>query len=180
MERAQLQKPGFALTEREAPAVAELCARLEGIPLALELAAARMRSLSVQDINKRLQDRFKLLTGGGRVAAGAPADAARAGGVVVRHAAGSRADGCSSASAVFAGGFDLDAAEDVCGMEPLAPEDVLDLLTSLVEKSLVMVDEGDDGTALPAARDDPRVRPRVPETSATMRRRSRCGTATIS
>ena len=67
MARAQLQKPGFTLTEREAPAVAELCARLEGIPLALELAAARMRSLSVQEINKRLHDRFTLLTGGGRV-----------------------------------------------------------------------------------------------------------------
>src|SRR5215471_1389346 len=68
VERARLQKPGFALTEREAPAIAELCARLEGIPLALELAAARLRSLSVEEINKRLHDRFKLLTGGSRVA----------------------------------------------------------------------------------------------------------------
>ena len=67
MARAQLQKPGFVLTEREAPAVAELCARVEGIPLALELAAARMRSLSIQEINKRLHNRFALLTGGGRV-----------------------------------------------------------------------------------------------------------------
>ena len=67
VDRARLHKPSFALTEREAPAVAELCARLEGIPLALELAAARMRSLSVAEINIRLHDRFKLLTGGGRV-----------------------------------------------------------------------------------------------------------------
>ncbi|HEY5307343.1 MAG TPA: NB-ARC domain-containing protein, partial [Casimicrobiaceae bacterium] len=68
VERARLQKPNFTLTEQEAPAIAELCARLEGIPLALELAAARLRSLSVAEINKRLNDRFKLLTGGSRVA----------------------------------------------------------------------------------------------------------------
>ena len=68
MERARLQKPDYSLTEREAPAVAELCARLDGIPLALELAAARLRSLSVADINARLHNRFKLLTGGSRVA----------------------------------------------------------------------------------------------------------------
>ena len=55
------------MTEHDAPAVADLCARLDGIPLALELAAARMRSLSVEDINERLHDRFKLLTGGSRV-----------------------------------------------------------------------------------------------------------------
>ena len=67
VERAQAHKPTFALTEREAPAVAELVARLEGIPLAIELAAARMRMLSVADINVRLRDRYKLLTGGSRV-----------------------------------------------------------------------------------------------------------------
>ena len=67
IERAQPHKPAFALNEREAPAVAELVARLEGIPLALELAAARVRSLSVAEINARLKDRYKLLTGGGRV-----------------------------------------------------------------------------------------------------------------
>ena len=67
VDRAQLHKPSFALNEREAPAVAELVARLEGIPLALELAAARIRALSVADINARLKDRYKLLTGGSRV-----------------------------------------------------------------------------------------------------------------
>ena len=60
-------EPTFALNEQEAPAVAELVARLEGIPLALELAAARVRTLTVADINVRLKDRYKLLTGGGRV-----------------------------------------------------------------------------------------------------------------
>ena len=66
VERAKLHKPSFAFTEREAPAVAELVSRLEGIPLALELAAARVRSLTVADINKRLNDRYKILTGGDR------------------------------------------------------------------------------------------------------------------
>ena len=150
MERAQLQKPGFALTEKEAPAVAELCARLEGIPLALELAAARMRSLSIQDINKRLHDRFKLLTGGGRVLLERQQTlrALVAWSYDLLH--GKRAACCSSASSVFAGGFDLEAAEAVCGADPLTPEDVLDLLTSLVEKSLVMVDERRRRLALPA------------------------------
>ena len=68
VERARLQRPGFTLSEREATAVAELCARLDGIPLALELAAARVGSLSVEDINSRLGDRFQLLTGGSRTA----------------------------------------------------------------------------------------------------------------
>ncbi len=92
VERARLQKPDFTVTERDAPAVADLCARLDGIPLALELAAARVRSMSVEQINERLHDRFKLLTGGSRVASGAPANAARAGELVVRSAAGKRAD----------------------------------------------------------------------------------------
>ncbi|HET9821392.1 MAG TPA: NB-ARC domain-containing protein, partial [Burkholderiaceae bacterium] len=65
--RARQLKPSFELNEREAPAVAELVSRLEGIPLALELAAARVRAMSVGDINKRLKDRYKLLTGGDRV-----------------------------------------------------------------------------------------------------------------
>ena len=68
VERARLQKPDFTVTDDDAPAVAELCARLDGIPLALELAAARLRLLSVGEINARLHDRFKLLTGGSRVA----------------------------------------------------------------------------------------------------------------
>ena len=67
VERAQSHKPTFMLTKRDASAVTELVARLEGIPLAVELAAARVRTMSVADINSRLKDRYKLLTGGGRV-----------------------------------------------------------------------------------------------------------------
>jgi predicted ATPase/class 3 adenylate cyclase len=142
VERARLQKPRFSLTERDAPAVAELCARLEGIPLALELAAARLRSLSVEELNKRLHDRFKLLTGGSRVALERQQ--------TLRALVSWSYDLLQEPEqvlldrlSVFVGGFDLDAAEPVCGADPLLPEDVLDLVTSLVEKSLVMVKQED-------------------------------------
>ena len=142
VERARLQKPGFSLTERDAPAIAELCARLEGIPLALELAAARLRSLSVDELNKRLHDRFKLLTGGSRVALERQQ--------TLRALVSWSYDLLQEPEqvlldrlSVFVGGFDLDAAEPVCGADPILPEDVLDLVTSLVEKSLVMVKQED-------------------------------------
>ncbi len=141
VERAQLQKPNFALTERDAPAVAEICARLDGIPLALELAAARMRSLTVNDINTRLHDRFKLLTGGSRVALERQQTlrALVSWSYDLLH---EQEQMLLDRLSVFAGGFDLEAAEVVCSAEPLASDDVIDLLRSLVEKSLVMVDEG--------------------------------------
>jgi len=145
MERARLQKPGFALTERDAPAVAELCARLEGIPLALELAAARVRSLSVQDINARLSDRFKLLTAGARVHL-ARQQTLRALVAWSYDLLTENEQLLFERLSVFVGGFDLTATEDVCGIDPLLAEDILDLLTSLVEKSLVMVEQGDDGS----------------------------------
>ena len=144
VDRAQLHKPAFALNEREAPAVAELVARLEGIPLALELAAARIRSLSVADINARLEDRYKLLTGGSRVlqerqqTLRALVDWSYE---LLEPAEQTLLDRL----AVFVSGFDLAAAEAVCGAEPLAAEDVLDLLGSLVDKSLVMLEERDEG-----------------------------------
>jgi len=145
MDRARLQKPGFELTDRDAPAVAELCARLEGIPLALELAAARMRSLSIHDINKRLHDRFKLLTGGGRVLLERQ-QTLRALVAWSYDLLGEAEQVLLDRLSIFAGGFDLEAAEKVCGADPLMPEDVLDLVTSLVEKSLVMVEEAESGS----------------------------------
>ena len=145
VERARLQVPNFEVTAREAPALAELCARLDGIPLALELAAARLRSLSVAEINARLNDRFKLLTGGSRVALERQQ---------TLHALVAWSYDLLNESekvlldrlSVFVGGFDLAAAEAVCGAAPLAGDDVLDLVTSLVEKSLVMVERLDDGS----------------------------------
>jgi len=142
VDRARLHKPTFALTEREAPALAELCARLEGIPLALELAAARMRTLAVADINVRVRDRFKLLTGGGRVLLERQQ--------TLRALVDWSYDLLQENErvlfdrlSVFAGGFDLAALEEICGADPLTPEDVLDVLTSLVDKSLVMPERGD-------------------------------------
>ena len=145
VERAQQHKPSFALNACEAPAVAELVARLEGIPLALELAAARVRSLTVTEINMRLTDRYKLLIGGDRV--------------LHRRQQTLRAlvdwsyqlltpneQTVLMRLSVFAGGFDLTAAEHVCGDDPLSPDDVLDLLSSLIEKSIVMLEEREDAT----------------------------------
>lgn len=142
VERARQQKPAFEFTEREAPAIAELVARLEGIPLALELAAARVRALSVADINARLKDRYKLLTGGGKVLLERQ-QTLRALVDWSHDLLNEQEQTLLRRLAVFAGGFDLAAAEQVCGAEPLASEDVLDLLGSLVEKSLVMLDERD-------------------------------------
>jgi len=140
VERARLQKPDFAVTDDDAAAVAELCSRLDGIPLALELAAARLRSLSVAEINARLHDRFKLLTGGSRVALERQQtlralvswsyDLLREDEQIVLDRL-----------SVFSGGFDLEAAEAVCGADPIAADDVLDLVNSLVDKSLIMVEQ---------------------------------------
>ena len=144
VERAQQHKPSFELNLREAPAVAELVARLEGIPLALELAAARVRSMTVADINLRLKDRYKLLTGGGRVLQERQQ--------TLRALVDWSYDLLSEAEqvvlqrlSIFRGGYDLQTAEAVCSADPIDSMDVLDLMTSLVEKSLVMLDEsGDD------------------------------------
>lgn len=145
VDRAQLHKPSFALTARDAPAIAELVARLEGIPLALELAAARVRSMTVHDINARLKDRYKLLTGGARVLQERQ-QTLRA--LVDWSYELLEPAECTLLErlGVFVGGFDLAAAEAVCGVAPLEVDDVLDLLGSLVEKSLVMLEERDEGS----------------------------------
>ncbi len=141
VDRAQSSKPTFELTEWEAAEVAELVARLEGIPLALELAAARVRTLSIAEINARLKDRYKLLTRGSPV--------------VLERQQTLRAlvdwsydllheneRTLFARLSVFAGGFTLQAAEEICAFEPLARGDVLDLVTALAEKSLLQVEEG--------------------------------------
>lgn len=145
VERARLHRPTFALNEQEASAVAELVARLEGIPLALELAAARLGALTVADINLRLKDRYRLLTGGGRVLLERQ-QTLRALVDWSHDLLEEREQVLLSRLAVFAGGFELEAAEGICGADPLTPEDVLDLLTSLVEKSLVLTEERAVGT----------------------------------
>lgn len=144
IDRARLHKPSFSLTERDAPIVAELVARLEGIPLALELAAARMRSLTVADINARLKDRYKLLTGGARVLQERQ-QTLRALVDWSYELLGPEERAVLNRLGVFIGGFDLAAAEAICSADALESDDVLDLVGSLVEKSLVMLEERDDG-----------------------------------
>ena len=143
VDRARQHKPSFALGPAEAPVVAELVERLEGIPLALELAAARIRVLPVAEINARLKDRYKILTGGARVLQERQQTLR---GLVdwSYDLLDEREKKALSRLGVFVGGFDLAATEHVCGTEPLEPEDMLDVLGSLVEKSLVMLDENDD------------------------------------
>ncbi|HET8679528.1 MAG TPA: tetratricopeptide repeat protein [bacterium] len=139
VDRAGLGQPDFVLTAANAPAVLQICGRLDGIPLAIELAAARVKTLSVEDIASRLDDRFRLLTGGARTAL--PRHR------TLRAAMDWSHDLLSDAErtllrrlAVFAGGFTLDTTEAVCAGEGIDPDDVLDLLTRLVDKSLVTVD----------------------------------------
>jgi predicted ATPase len=137
VQRAQAHRPDFQLGTDELPAVAALVARLEGIPLALELAAARVRSMSVADINRRLAKRYQLLTGGSVVQAERQQ--------TLRALVDWSYDMLSPTEqrllqrvAVFAGGFALDAAEQVCADDDLVPDwEVPDLLGSLVEKSLL-------------------------------------------
>jgi non-specific serine/threonine protein kinase len=133
------------LDERDADVVARLVGRLEGIPLALELAAARVRSLSVAEIDSRFGDRYKLLTGGGRVrlqrqqTLRALVDWSYD---LLRREEQVMLERLS----VFAGGFDLLAAEAICSAEPLHLEAIADLLASLVDKSLVLPEEGNEAT----------------------------------
>lgn len=139
IDRATAAQPAFRLTDRSAPAVAAICRRLDGIPLALELAAARLRALSVEAIAARLDDRFKLLVSGDRTAL--PRQR------TLRALIDWSYDllngderALFQALSVFAGGWELDAAEAVAVGMDLDPSAALDLQTSLVEKSLVIAD----------------------------------------
>jgi len=143
VDRSTAAQPAFRLTEKNANAVAEICHQLDGIPLALELAAARTRGMSVEAIAARLNDRFKLLVTGDRTALPrqrtlralidwsydllAPAEKA-----------------LFQTLSVFAGGWTLEAAESVGAGAEIDSTDVLDLLTRLVEKSLVLADINGD------------------------------------
>jgi len=138
-DRARRARPDFAVEDDNAAAVGEICRRLDGMPLAIELAAARVRALSPAEILDGLRDRFRLLTGGARTA--------------VRRQQTLRASVDWSYAlltepervvfrrlAVFLGGFDLDAAQAVAGGGDVERYQVLDLLTLLVDKSLVVAE----------------------------------------
>ena len=145
VERAVTVKPNFKLTEQNAPAVAQVCYRLDGIPLAIELAAARTKVLSVEEISARLGDSFRLLAAGSRTAM--PRQRTLHATMDWSHELlGQKERVVFRRLSVFAGGFTLEAAESICAGEELQRDEVLELLSHLVDKSLVVAQER-DGTA---------------------------------
>ncbi|MEP7203174.1 MAG: BTAD domain-containing putative transcriptional regulator [Ilumatobacteraceae bacterium] len=141
MQRACAANPDFVADEASAPAIAELCRRLDGIPLAIELAAARTRSLSPTEIIERLGDRFTLLTGSSRVSD----ERHRS----LKYLVDWSYDLLDSPSqqlfrrlSIFAGSFDLDSVEQVCGYGEIPRDSVASLLASLVDKSMVQASAG--------------------------------------
>jgi predicted ATPase len=162
-DRAAAVQPGFALDSSNTAIVADVCRRLEGIPLALELAAARVRSLPLDQLARRLDDRFRLLTGGSRAALERH-QTLRAALDWSYHLLSEPEQALLQRLSVFAGGWTLDAAEAVAAGErdaptqlppdasggapasgpssPAPPLDVLDTLTELVNKSLAQLDPG--------------------------------------
>ncbi len=138
-ERARAQGVGLRVDEQTAPVLVSICRQLDGMPLAIELAAARLRSLSLSDLHDRLGQRFRLLTGGSRTA------------LERQQTLRATVDWSYSLLtgaeqlllrrlSMFAEGFDLDAAEAVCGFGDIEVFDVADLLGSLVDKSLVVAE----------------------------------------
>jgi predicted ATPase/DNA-binding SARP family transcriptional activator len=152
VERAQATVPSFALSDANSTAVREICRRLDGIPLAIELAAARVRVLTPEQIAARLHDAFRLLTAGSRTA-------------LARHRTlrgtmdwsygllAPREQALLRRLSIFAGGFSLEGAEYVCADchdgarsvvgAALEPDDVLDGVAALVDKSLVVMEAGE-------------------------------------
>jgi predicted ATPase/DNA-binding SARP family transcriptional activator/DNA-binding NarL/FixJ family response regulator len=139
VERARQRDPSFVLSVRNARAVSQVCRHLEGIPLAIELAAARIMTLSAEQLSSRLDDPLKVLSTGGRT-------------VDPRHRSlratlawsydllGEREQALFRQLSVFAEGWTLEAAEEVCSGEGIDEGEVLDLLSKLVDKSLVVTE----------------------------------------
>jgi predicted ATPase len=139
IERAILVQPNFTVTNENASFVAQICSRLDGIPLALELAASRVRALSVDQIAKRLDDRFRLLTGGARTALPRQ-QTLRATIDWSYNLLSDDEKNLLRGLTVFSGGWTLEAAESVCIQEG-SGFDILDLLSQLVDKSLVIAQD---------------------------------------
>jgi predicted ATPase/class 3 adenylate cyclase len=143
VERARARDAGFTVDDAAAPLIASVCRRLDGIPLALELAAARLSSMSLAQLSQRLDQRFRLLTGGSRGAL--PRQQTLQATVDWSFALLHQAERETLRRlAVFAGGFELEAAEAVAAAGAVEAFDVLDLLGSLVDKSLVVADHAGD------------------------------------
>jgi tetratricopeptide (TPR) repeat protein len=145
VDRARTHHPDFALTRQNGPTVARICRRLDGIPLAIELAAARIRGMSVEAIDGRLDDRFRLLTGGSRTAL-ARQQTLRATMDWSFDLLTAKERLLLPRLSIFAGGWTLEAAERVCPDGAIQEWEVLDGLMALVDKSLVVYDPyGRDG-----------------------------------
>lgn len=140
VDRAVTASASFQLTRENARLVVEVCQRLDGIPLAIELAASRLSLLSLPQMLARLNDRFRLLTGGRRTALPRQQTLRAAIDWSYEMLAEPERTLLRRVS-VFAGGFNLEVAEEICGWQPLDPLDVLDLLGTLVSKSLVGAEE---------------------------------------
>ncbi|WP_211589662.1 LuxR C-terminal-related transcriptional regulator [Microbispora sp. H11081] len=139
-ERAAAVLPGFTVTEDNQAAVAELCRQLDGIPLAIELAAVRLRALSVKALVERLRDRYRLLTGGSSTAV--PRQQTLHALVDWSFQLLPAAERTLWARlSIFPSHFDLDAAEAVCAGDGIERDDVLDLLDALLDKSLLLREE---------------------------------------
>ncbi|HUB54717.1 MAG TPA: LuxR family transcriptional regulator [Mycobacterium sp.] len=144
-DRARLAHTDFTINDDNAAAVADICTRLDGMPLAIELAAARVRALSVAEILDSLHDRFRLLTGGARTAVRRQ-QTLRAS-VDWSHALLTETERILLRRlAAFLGGFDFDAAQAVAGADGLARYQVVDQLTLLVDKSLVVAEDSSGRT----------------------------------
>ncbi|WP_155058057.1 AfsR/SARP family transcriptional regulator [Streptomyces blattellae] len=144
VDRAVAAVPAFRITSRNRGVIAQLCRRLDGLPLAIELAAVRLSTMTADEILERLDDRFRLLS----VPYGHPSTRYQH---TLRGVVDWSYDLCTqqerllwSRLSVFAGGFDLEAAEAVCGGEGIAREEVLNLLAGLVNKSIVAVNSSGD------------------------------------
>ncbi|MFE2425111.1 ATP-binding protein [Streptomyces hokutonensis] len=142
-DRSNAVEPRFRITDANRAAVTRLCAGLEGLPLAIELAAARLRTLTVEEAVVRLENRFALLSGGSRTAL--PRQR------TLRALVDWSYELCSAPEqrlwnrlSVFTGGFALDAAESVCAGSGIARHEVLDLLDRLVAQSVVLTGGGED------------------------------------
>ncbi|NKQ55489.1 AAA family ATPase [Amycolatopsis sp. K13G38] len=142
-ERARAVRPGFTLDSESRGVAAQLCQRLDGLPLAIELAAVRLRALSIEQIVTRLEDRYRLLCTGNR---GGPARHQ-----TLRAAVDWSFDLCSEREktmwarlSVFAGAFDLVDAEEVCAGVGIAREEVFELLSDLIDKSIVLREGTDE------------------------------------
>jgi predicted ATPase/DNA-binding CsgD family transcriptional regulator len=140
IDRALQVRPNFTINAANAPVIAQICHDLDGIPLAIELAAARVRMLAPEQISRALADRFRLLTGGARTVM--PRHQTLQASIDWSHELLSDGERTLLRRlSVFTGGWTLDAAEEVCSGDGADRNDVLDLLTGLVDKSLVTTSE---------------------------------------